>query len=126
MLINQNYLLQLQMHLTGTLVIMIPTKDGIIAAADSRTTIGGKFYDVRKKLHTILDSNIIFTITGTAEFIPGAPSGVDISEWLIKAPALYNGNKMLEKYLSNTKHTSINNSFLVEISKAFILSLKTQ
>jgi len=66
----------------GTLVLVIPTRDGIVAAADSRGAVRGQFYDGRKKLHTAPTiPPTVFAITGTADFPNAIQPGVPPEDW---------------------------------------------
>lgn len=117
--------LQSQMSSSGTLVIMIPTKDGIVCSADSRTTVKGQYFDVRKKLHAIPRLNIVFTITGTATFLPAPPVSAELGEWIKKVQPLYDGAKIIQQHLLKTKPKSIDKPFLTKLSATFIQSLKS-
>ncbi|MCX5884508.1 MAG: hypothetical protein NT096_01110 [Proteobacteria bacterium] len=116
-------LLQMQEQPTGTLVVIVPTKDGLIAAADSRSTFSGKYFDIAKKLNILSGLNTIFSITGRSDFFPSPPPGVDLEEWLTKTPKLYSGNLVVEQYLREHKLKSLNDAHLKKLAEHYVASL---
>lgn len=76
--------------LSGTLVIIVPTKEGLIAAADSRSSAGKSFCDgTYKIIHLSKPARCIATVTGTGIFVanPG-PEVKDLCEYVKRAPRL--------------------------------------
>lgn len=66
----------------GTLVLVIPTRDGIVVAADSRGAVRGQFYDGRKKLRVARTiPPIVFAITGAADFPNAIQPGIPPEDW---------------------------------------------
>jgi len=66
----------------GTLVLVIPTRDGIVASADSRGAVRGQFFDGRKKLRAAQTTPpIVFAITGAADFPKEIQPGVPPEDW---------------------------------------------
>lgn len=103
----------------GTLVIVIPTKDGLIFAADSRSTISGQHFDNREKIKLVKNhDNFVFSITGTSEFISAPPQlDYELSEWLLVAPKEFDGAEIISNLLA--QETTINNNNLLAIANSF-------
>lgn len=109
---------------SGTLVILIPTKDGIVAAADSRTTVLGKHYDNMKKLHVVPKINMFYTITGTSSFLTKAPSAFITEDWIRNTPLDFDGEKIVEDFLFSSQTKVLNKTYLSKIAGIYVDSLK--
>lgn len=76
------------LSLSGTLVIMVPSKEGLIIAADSRISAGKAFCDGNYKIvHLNKPARSIATVTGNGLFVanPG-PEVKDLCEYVKRAP----------------------------------------
>jgi hypothetical protein len=103
---------------SGTLVIVIPTVDGLVVAADSRTRFRDKFYDCREKLHvSATRAPIVFAITGSGEFPWSVPPGVDPEESLRNGPFAFRGRDSVLAYLERDPDWVISNTGLESIGK---------
>jgi hypothetical protein len=89
---------------SGTLVVAVPTRDGLVVAADSRWTLGGPAVDVdRWKLQLIeAQPPTAFTITGHPEAQKSPPRGVSLKEWLQSGPREFDGMEVVRKVLLST------------------------
>jgi hypothetical protein len=66
----------------GKLIVVIPTADGLVVAADSRDAIRRFFTDNRKKLHVVNTRRpVVFAITGASDFPYPCPPKLNLSEW---------------------------------------------
>lgn len=87
--------------LSGTLVVMVPCQDGLVVAADSRTTVAGIYLDVRDKIivpgsppHTVA------TVTGTGEIIASTTKRPDdLEAYLANAPRLMDLHSVVRRQL---------------------------
>ena len=88
----------------GTLVLAMPTRDGLVVAADSRSTLLGSFFDGREKLYTVETAHpTIISITGTSNFAIPPPVGTPIATWLPNAEYRYRGKDALRSYLEDKR-----------------------
>ncbi|MBL7074245.1 hypothetical protein ISS37_03285 [candidate division KSB1 bacterium] len=114
----------LPMVSTGTLIVIIPTQDGIVIAGDSRSTVGGSYIDGQEKICFV--ENIVdlsFTMTGFTRANPPPPQNVGLLSWYEEAPLLYDGKKIMHSYLKEHKTDQINENFLMNLSRILIDTL---
>jgi hypothetical protein len=84
---------------SGTLILVIPTAEGLVVAADSRTRLRGKFYDCREKLHVAgTRAPFVFAITGSGEFPCAIPHGIDPEPHLRDGPYAFRGRDAVLAY----------------------------
>jgi hypothetical protein len=85
---------------SGTLVLVFPTADGLVVAADSRTRFREKLYDVREKLHRAhTHAPIVFAITGSGDFPDELPARADPEWWLRHCTYAFRGKDIIQAYL---------------------------
>src|SRR5437588_3979742 len=85
---------------SGTLVVVIPTRDGLVVAADSRSTVLGQNFDGAEKLQLAnTETPILVTITGTSDFANMPPPGVSLIDWMPNATYNYRGTAFVVSYL---------------------------
>lgn len=109
-----SFLLFFNMNVFGTLIIMIPTKDGIIVAADSRVTIANTYIDGIQKIRKLNNLNIVFGVTGASTFLPLARN-VDPVEYFKTSPRLFNALDEFEKVLMSVKPRRIDTQVFTEV-----------
>lgn len=104
--------------ISGTLIIVIPTMDGLVVAADSRTTFRGKFYDCREKLHVASTRTpIVFAITGSGEFPWSIPHGADPEPYLRNGPFAFRGRDSVLGYFDRDPHFVVSSTSIELIGK---------
>lgn len=86
---------------SGTLVVMVPTNEGLIVAADSRSTVNGKICDNSFKIiEVIKPDRTVISVTGNAYFInPPSLEEPDLCLYISKAPRLLDIGKVVQEYL---------------------------
>jgi hypothetical protein len=95
------FALMLAIPASGTLVVIVPSADGLIVAADSRTSLPGIFCDsqykiteLRKPIHTVV------AVTGEVAFIaPPGPKVNDMCGYLKSAPRMIDFSSVVKLYL---------------------------
>lgn len=109
---------------SGTLVVAVPAKDGLVVAADSRTTAAGEFIDGKPKLGVAGSSQrLLFTITGISEFIDPPPPGTSIREWIRVAPVRYDGAAFVNHHLRDHPIPALTESALASVGTALAASV---
>ena len=87
---------------SGTLVVAVPTNDGLVVAADSRREYRGQFADVnRPKLHVIDREKappMVFALTGSFE-AHEPPFGMSLHDWLESSPREFDGSVVVHETL---------------------------
>lgn len=110
---------------SGTLVVVIPTRDGLVVAADSRSTVLGQSYDGAEKLQLAnTETPTLVTITGTSDFANAPPPGVSLMDWMPKATYKYRGTAFVVSYLGKRQRISLSETTLMETAKALTVSLQ--
>jgi hypothetical protein len=93
---------------SGTLVVLVPSGNGLIVAADSRTTIGGKVYcDNRFKiLIPRSPPRTVATVTGTGTFVAGIENIPleKVCEHIHEAPRLLDIGAIVIQHLEANNH----------------------
>lgn len=108
----------------GTLIVAIPTKDGLVVAADSRATAEGEYFDGREKLNLVESTPpVLFTITGSADFIDSPPPGVTLREWITKAPG-FRGSSVVRAYLQQNPVRRLTLDRIAQVAAALAASLQ--
>jgi hypothetical protein len=89
-----------QLTLRSTLIVAIPSNEGIVLAADSRVTAGATFFDGDKKLHVIEGPPcLVYAISGTSEFREMPPAGTSIAEALPHLRVNFDGADVVRSIL---------------------------
>jgi hypothetical protein len=100
----------------GTLVIVVPTADGLVIAADSRTRMRDALYDGREKLHVAgVRSPIAFAVTGAADFPDFLPEGRSPENWLQNCTYAFRSKNVVQSYLSAHNEFAIDDKALIDI-----------
>ncbi len=85
---------------TGTLIVVIPTADGIVVAADSRGVVRGNPIDGRKKLHVASTRRpVVFAVTGAADFPHACPPNVEFIDWMTDPLYVFRASDCVRSYL---------------------------
>jgi hypothetical protein len=87
--------------LVGTLIVVVPTRDGVVVGADSLATVAGGHIPSAPKLQTI-DGNVrtIVTLTGTSEFYPPPPPGTksdQLGNWIFTSQKMFSGDAIVRE-----------------------------
>jgi hypothetical protein len=107
--------------IAGTLILVIPTREGVIIAADSLSTVGGIAIPDRTKLHTIPNFNrTVFTITGYSDFFPAPPSNVGTAIWIRTAQPIFSGQDSVRKVLSEAGDIRVSQTLLKLIGESLV------
>jgi hypothetical protein len=105
-------------------VVVIPTRDGLVIAADSRSTVQGQYLDGVVKLHVARTKRpIVVSITGTSDFAHAPPAGISLQDWFPKATYEYRGTSFVQAYLDNRPDTVLSASVASTVAEAFATSL---
>lgn len=107
------------MIVKGTLVLAIPTRDGLVVAADSKASVAGEVITGRKKLIT-LSGNVrtVFAITGRAMFYHRRPIEVPWSTWLDQMPPDCSGEATIRAVLQREGDVIVSDTLLSEIAES--------
>jgi hypothetical protein len=97
--------------LAGTLVVVVPSKEGLVVAADSRSSVGNTHCDSAYKIIELnKPARTVATVTGYGIFAqnPG-PAVQDICEYLKEAPRLLDIEQVVKEYVekANVKVANI-------------------
>jgi hypothetical protein len=92
----------------GTLVVMIPTSEGLVVSADTRHTMFGVTCDSDTKLYFPKNSDrTVVTVTGTANFLAvKLPFVSDPCEEIARSPVLLSVPKIVLAYLEEKDATA--------------------
>jgi hypothetical protein len=85
----------------GTLVVLIPTEDGLVVAADSRTSLFGVFCDSQYKIIELKKpKHVAIAVTGDVAFIaPPEAHEQNICGYLNSAPRMLDFTYIVKNYL---------------------------
>ena len=90
----------------GTLVVAIPCREGLLVAADRRSTLRGEQVDGASKLEALNGSPAtVITVTGTGEFIGDPPAGQTAASWLANAPRKFDARLLLKTAIDRRERT---------------------
>jgi hypothetical protein len=86
---------------SGTLVVLVPSADGLVVAADSRTTVFGATCDSQYKITELTSpKRTVFVVTGDMAFIKPPNAGVhDVCGYLQSASRLLDIPAVVKHYL---------------------------
>jgi hypothetical protein len=86
---------------SGTLVVLIPTKDGLLFAADSRTIVAGTTCDQQYKIVELVHrKHTAISVTGFGSFLPVHGSvPTDVCKYLKDTPPLFNAAQVVQEQL---------------------------
>ena len=84
----------------ATLVVAVPSRDGLVIAADSRLTFLGVPCDGASKILTpARPERTVVVVTGDGVFVPTPPQGADPCRYLATAPRLLDMDAVVTQYL---------------------------
>jgi hypothetical protein len=68
---------------TGTLIVVVPAAEGLVVAADSRsTTMHGEFIDGQEKVHTVATASpVVVGLSGATRFSESNPATAAAHDW---------------------------------------------
>jgi len=95
------FALMLAIPASGTLVVIVPSADGLIVAADSRTSLPGIFCDSQYKITELRKPiRTVVAVTGEVAFIaPPGPEVNDMCGYLKSAPRMIDFSSVVKLYL---------------------------
>jgi hypothetical protein len=103
-----------------TLVLVIPTRDGTVVAADSRGSAPGRFFDGRKKLHIAgTRPATVFAITGAADFPNSIQHGIPPENWSYA----FRSRDAVVSYLAQRENFVLTEERMHEIADALAMSV---
>lgn len=110
---------------TGTLVMMIPTRDGLVVAADTRHTLLGVSCDNDSKIYfPKRPAGTVVTVTGTGNFLAvKQPFVSDPCEEIAQSPVLLSIPPIVTAYLEE-KNVTAANVQLAELAERCVARLK--
>lgn len=122
-MINSNIIIR------GTLIVVIPTDDGIVIASDSRSSSEWNkkvFWDNADKIKFIPGNlEIAFTLTGLDKLYAPQPDSItDLNEWQEKGTAIWNGKKIIGDFLMSYDVNQINDELMKEVGNVLTSSLE--
>lgn len=86
---------------SGTLVVVIPTADGLVIAADSRGMVGGRPLDIRQKLQIANTTQpTVFAITGAPDFPASCPPEIPPEVWFANPLYVFRSCEVLQEYFA--------------------------
>lgn len=99
--------LQLAASAHGTLVAIVPARDGLAIAADSRLTFFGAECDgAFKIIEPARPARTVAVVTGDSIFVPPPPSGQNPCRYLSTAPRLLDVGQVVANYLDRLDRPS--------------------
>lgn len=99
--------------ISGTLVLAIPAREGLVFAADSLATVDGKSIPDRRKLNIVTSSkSTAFSITGTSTFIASPPNNVDLVSWAQEQAPLFSGADVVDRVLAKSGDSKVSEEIL--------------
>jgi hypothetical protein len=108
----------------ATLVAVVPSRDGVAVAADSRLTFLGAQCDGAFKLIVPAQpSRTVAVVTGDAIFVAPPPSGADPCKYMETAPRLLDMNAVVADALSKTGPNPARIS-MAEVSQACLRAVR--
>lgn len=111
----------------GTLVVVIPTSEGVVLAADSRITLRRQFVDGVNKIRLVSGrQDLAFVLTGQSEFLPVLPDDATAQElrdaWE-RGPRQFSGQGVVEKFLASQPPAPLDAQILVSLGRRLSVSL---
>ena len=111
----------------ATLVVVIPTSEGVLLAADSRITLRQKFVDGVGKIRLVSGRpDLAFALTGQSEFLPVAPDDATAHELRFAwehGPRQFSGQAVVEKFLASQPPSPLDAQILGALGKRLSISL---
>jgi len=94
-------ILTLAVPANGTLVVIVPSADGLVVAADSRTTVNGATCDNQYKITELRrPKRTVVAVTGEVAFIsPPDAQERDVCGYLKSAPRMLDIASVVKSYL---------------------------
>lgn len=88
----------------GTLVVVVPAANGVVVASDLRSTVGGKFFDGREKLHVVNTfAPIVFAFTGAPDFANPPPAGAELEDWVPRVSYAFRASDLVRSFLEGRR-----------------------
>jgi hypothetical protein len=105
--------------LGGTFIIAIPTKEGVVIAAESRRcTSNGYIRDGVTKIHSLSNRvDLAFFATGNTLFWDNPPENVSLNEWHDTATIRYDVISVLNEYLTKHAPYSLSENSVIQMSE---------
>lgn len=90
------------MNVRSTLVAAAPTLEGLIFAADSRSTVAGLSFDnTYKIIEPSRPSRTVFSVTGNGTFVSTPPPGTDLATYIKTAPRILDIDHVVRTSISS-------------------------
>lgn len=108
----------------GTLVMVIPTRDGLVIAADSRGMVRGRFIDGRRKLNVADTATpLVFAMTGSTDFPDHCPYGADPDAWFANPAYAFRTSEAVREYLHAHPEFVLNETTIREATRALMMAV---
>lgn len=102
----------------GTLVVVVPTVEGILIAADSRATAAGRFIDDIDKIEVApTDHPVVFALTGLTEFLAPCPDHLSLNEWVSELRFSFRARDIVNRYYALTPHFTLRQDSFTELAR---------
>jgi hypothetical protein len=110
---------------SGTLVVMVPSNDGLVVAAESRSTVGQKYCDTAFKIvEPARPPRTVITVTGNGIYYPDPGPGVpDLCAYISRAPRLLDIERVVREYLEK-QNRDIGTLRMEEVAKQCVDAVK--
>ena len=121
-------ILTLPASASATLILIVPTRDGIVIAADSRVTItyqnNRKYEDGATKVHFVATQPpIAFAFAGNADFPKSPPPAVGIAQSTSSMEYHFRSIPAVEKAITSLSSTTLNDAFVKTVAGALAKEL---
>jgi hypothetical protein len=103
----------------GTLVVVVPTADGILIAADSRGTAAGRFIDHLQKIEVAPTRRpIVFALTGLTEFLSPCPNHLTLDQWISESRFSFRASDVVNSLFSSTPNFILSLDTFTELAQS--------
>src|SRR5438046_2261969 len=109
----------------GTLVVIVPSRQGLVIAADSRSSIGSTYCDNSFKIiEATRPSRTSAAVTGNDQFIDAPGPGIsDLCQYVTQAHRLLDIRKVVRDYLEH-KNSEIDRLQIDDLALRCIVAVK--
>jgi len=112
-------------QLTGTLLVLVPTRDGLLVAADSREGADQSYCDGGTKIVSASSPRTIISVTGTAKLYGASDLksvSADLCKFLKTHEPLLNFETIVTGYIA--VHPSINAAMFVGLQRSVLQAIR--
>ena len=106
-----------------TLVILVPTNEGIVAAVDGISTPHGLRFSDPNKFTVVRPARVVFATTGTFRLLPRPSDSSALKRWISKVVPLFDADQVVERHLRLHRPQAIDQEYLASLSAHFVQAL---